>query len=76
MSENPVQACESNSTKKMLLQDNSWTTSLDVHVILLKTKKGDKHPPCVVPMTKSCSLINNHNRWLDMIVRTSLSSAL
>lgn len=44
MSDNPVNAHESDSTKKMLLQDNSWTTSLHAHVILLETKKQERTP--------------------------------
>lgn len=38
MSDNPIHACESDSTKKKLLQDNSGTTFLHLHVILLETK--------------------------------------
>lgn len=75
MSDNPVHACESDSTKKMLLQDNSWTTSLHVHVILLKTKNKRRTPSLCSAYDREL-LSDKQPQWLDMIVRTSLRSAL
>lgn len=81
MSDNPCTLVNVAAQKKCFSKTNHGPfTSLHVHVIVLEEKKkknSDKHSPCVVPMTGSSSLITPpHKRWLNMIVCTSLRSAL